>query len=569
MEEVRRDGSSKVKRSRTDSVSQAVLSYLQQRNYPLDITPGEYTPEEMTLSVLVDSASSRQNSILYSCFCSDPSVVNQNFVKFAAWTKETVRKHKLNDLEYLVPPVFCHLYLEILQRKHTEKAANFYKSHIGSVDKTKCDEQMQSLINLIGNNSDLEYILTELKRTLRCNKYVVELCTKSVELLRLFLAESCHVVMFQILQTWFSIQQIEPMPSTPPKTDSEAEEITELTEDVATMNGDCDSLDNLLDAIKAVQDEPAPLYHCHLSNLKDEVTSGVMSRLYGFAAYSYSSGVFVRSLRTLTRLDGADSDCDVVIRAHGGLIYDMDFIEKYKLLVTASYDRTARLFDLATYKEKFVYKGHNYPVYKVKSCSTGEYFVTGSSDYCARLWAVDRSETLRVCAGHKEAVTAVTFHPNSLYIITGSSDKTLRMWTISDGNTVRLLLGSEGTIFSAEFSPCGRYLATAGDDRYIRIWSLATGKQYTDIDTGGVLIDPIMKLAWIQTDSQQQLASASLDGIVRIYDMDSMLQTSPVETGQYTPISEVALRTKVLSLGWEYGTFGCLTAQAKTLMAYS
>lgn len=543
MEEIKKETLNKTKRTKHDHVNQVILTYLQTRNYP-NVLPQDITQDQFRLKLLSESESARPNSILYSCFNNEPLTIDHNFTKILTWSKEF---HTI-EVDKLIGALFCYLYLEILQRANEERAATFFKTHSSAVDSSKCDESIKELLNAITNNSTS---LSHLKNEFRSQKYVINLNSKTVYSLKKFITESCHIIVLQILQNYFQINESDEVESI----DSD----TKMDDKVA-INGHADvysKKQKLMEAIAAVKKEANPIYSVHLGNVKDEASAGKINMRTGNVIYSYNSGIFVRSIRTLTQLDGmGEYNQEIVLRGHTGKIYDLDLVNN-NLLVSASEDKTVRLFDLNDYSEKIVYKGHLYSVYCVKSSSNGFYIASGSYDHSARLWCTERNDTLRMFAGHSQEVTSIDFHPNSTYFTTGSADKTIRMWSINDGNPARLFLGSKGVIYALTHSSCGKFIASAGEDKMIRVWDLLSGKQLYEINTGN---DVVTKLAW-STD-KKFLAAGTIDGAIKLWEYETLCE-NPTENSLQTAVNCINLNHKLLSLDYNCHTFNCLTSHTQ------
>ena len=544
MDDIKKD---KIKRSKNDQITQIANSYLQKRNY-LNITPLAITEEQLSVDMLVKNETSRPNSIMYSCYSNDPALIDHSFWKFVSWVKEVNNDGEHEDLQSITGPLFCHLYLEIVQRGHIDKAHNFLKTHIPSVDKTRCDENITKLLNIFTNDYPDVF---NLKTDFRSNKYAINLCAGSVNILKTFLAESCHTLMLQIFQTWFEIcddkcaTALESEEVVEDGNVSDVEETKPLTE-----------LEKIKNVISELRKDAAPLYSVVLNNVKDDVTSGLINGTSGFIAYSYHSSIFLRSLYTLKQLHGTDNLNDVVIREHHGRIYDMAYNSSYHYLITASQDRTLKLFDLNTYSNKLTYEGHNYPVYCVSCARNGHYIVSGSYDYTARLWSIENTNVLRICIGHTQEITSVDFHPNATYFCTGSADKTIRMWSINDGNPVRMFLGIKGITYSVAFSSDGKYLASGGDDKRIRVWDLLSGKQLLEVKTSA---EPVTKISWSRDDNT--LCTGTINGNIHMYNVKSMLK-NPADANPHNFQFNVNLNGKLLSLQREHDTFSCLTVNS-------
>jgi WD40 repeat protein len=71
-----------------------------------------------------------------------------------------------------------------------------------------------------------------------------------------------------------------------------------------------------------------------------------------------------------------------------------------------------------------VLKGHSYRVTSVCFSPNGKTMVSGSFDKTVRVWDVESGKELRELEGHSNIVTSVCFSPNGKTIVSGSCDKT-------------------------------------------------------------------------------------------------------------------------------------------------
>ena len=75
-------------------------------------------------------------------------------------------------------------------------------------------------------------------------------------------------------------------------------------------------------------------------------------------------------------------------------------------------------------------QGHEGAVTSAQFSPDGTRLVTASDDKTARLWETESGKLLATLQGHEGAVYSAQFSPDGKRIVTGSDDKTARLWTI-------------------------------------------------------------------------------------------------------------------------------------------
>lgn len=136
--------------------------------------------------------------------------------------------------------------------------------------------------------------------------------------------------------------------------------------------------------------------------------------------------------------------------------------------------------------------------------------ITGSYDKTVRVWDLETGETLRVLRGHTRDVRALQFDDAKL--ITGSMDRTLKIWNYRTGECIRTLEGHNEGIVSLNFD--ANILASGSVDASIKVWDFRTQTCFTL--TGHK--DWVNRVAVFQTT---HLFSASDDTTVRLWDLTS------------------------------------------------
>src|SRR4051812_10614669 len=100
--------------------------------------------------------------------------------------------------------------------------------------------------------------------------------------------------------------------------------------------------------------------------------------------------------------------------------------------------------------------GHDDAVWSVAFSPDGRLAVSGSYDRTLRLWTVATGKEVRRFEGHTKAITAVAFSPDGRQILSGSADNALRLWDRETGKEVLRFEGHTGTVTTVAFLADGK-----------------------------------------------------------------------------------------------------------------
>jgi len=149
--------------------------------------------------------------------------------------------------------------------------------------------------------------------------------------------------------------------------------------------------------------------------------------------------------------------------------------------------------------------------------------LTGSWDKTARVWDVATGREIQRLEGHTEMVKSVAFSPDGRWALTGSNDKTTRLWDVATGREVRRIEG-DSLVNSVAFTPDGRLALVQTDDE-VRVLGVATGQEIRRLpDFGGSAMA-------ISADGRLALTSPK-DGMARLWEVATGREVRHVQVEQ-------------------------------------
>ncbi|OHE91408.1 nuclear distribution protein pac-1a, partial [Colletotrichum orchidophilum] len=205
------------------------------------------------------------------------------------------------------------------------------------------------------------------------------------------------------------------------------------------------------------------------------------------------------------------------------------------LLVSASRDKTLRIWDVATGYCVKTLQGHTDWIRDVYPSPDGRFLLSAGDDRTGRVWDISTAnlEAKVTLIHHEHVVTCCTFAPPNAHVhmaklaglrkppaknaaefmATGSRDRTICLWD-ARGNCIKVLTGHDNWVRAVVFHPGGRHLLSVSDDKTLRCWDLAEEGRCVQLDDAHTQF--VSCLRWapcisreVATDSDAQDANNS------------------------------------------------------------
>ncbi len=171
--------------------------------------------------------------------------------------------------------------------------------------------------------------------------------------------------------------------------------------------------------------------------------------------------------RLLTTLDG-----------HRDWVLDVSTTPEDKSLVSAS-QHAARVWSTTSFEQTAESPGlGGASVNTVGMSSDGQWLATGGRDGFVRLWKVGEPSPLREIGGFDSWVNRVTISPDSRRLAAGTRAGKILVFDLPSGDaSVSFTAHQSRQVTALGFSPDGKSLASGGFDQTAILWDSATGDE--------------------------------------------------------------------------------------------
>ena len=189
---------------------------------------------------------------------------------------------------------------------------------------------------------------------------------------------------------------------------------------------------------------------------------------------------------------------------------DIDYRVFQKINASKTFKKSLieKIYDRAQWFVLHTLEGHTSSLALSRFNSDGQLIVTTSYDNTAKVWKTQTGENLVTLRGHKDSVISASFSPNSKLIATASWDQTAKIWNTQTGKCVATFVPYNKTRLRViEFSKDGESLITFSANNITKVWNTKT-LELIRIIVG--ILDPLA--VYVVDNSRQEYYGVIRDG---------------------------------------------------------
>ncbi|XP_032222358.2 WD repeat-containing protein 37 isoform X2 [Nematostella vectensis] len=162
------------------------------------------------------------------------------------------------------------------------------------------------------------------------------------------------------------------------------------------------------------------------------------------------------------------------LKGHEGSLSAADWFTSGKQIVTASWDRTAKLWDVETGEQVHSLTGHDQELTHTCTHPSQQLIVTSSTDTTFRLWdfRTPSIHSVNVFQGHSDTVRSTAFSTTKDIVVSGSDDRTVKVWDLKNMRSPLTTINTDSAVNRLSVSSVSNIIAIPHDNRHIRLFDL-------------------------------------------------------------------------------------------------
>ncbi len=227
-----------------------------------------------------------------------------------------------------------------------------------------------------------------------------------------------------------------------------------------------------------------------------------------------------------------------ILRGHADVISSVNYSPDGHLVITGSWDGTAKLWSVESGELMATLTGHTDGLVETAFLDDSQ-VMTCSWDTTARLWDTNSGNCLRIFDGHSAGVVAMATNCRKDTFASISAEGIIKIWKLdrSDDPPLTFAGHSDGGL-SIQFDTSGDFVITVGRDRTVRVWEASHGES---LRTYGGHADQISGVTRLTAEGA--FCTASWDGTAVVWNLD--VEAANARQGGHSLITGISIDSKV------------------------
>ncbi|KRZ77371.1 Notchless -like protein 1, partial [Trichinella papuae] len=152
-----------------------------------------------------------------------------------------------------------------------------------------------------------------------------------------------------------------------------------------------------------------------------------------------------------------------------------------EMLVSGSDDFTLFLWSPSTNKKPLArMTGHQQLINQVLFSPDGRIIASASFDHSIKIWCGKTGKFLHTLRGHVQSVFQISWSSDSRLLVSGSADSTLKLWDINARKLIVDLPGHADAVYAVDWSPRGDRVVSGGKDKLEKLRKVQQHFIHTD-----------------------------------------------------------------------------------------
>jgi WD40 repeat protein len=223
------------------------------------------------------------------------------------------------------------------------------------------------------------------------------------------------------------------------------------------------------------------------------------------------------------------------LAGHAGVVQAVAVTPDGRRAVSASHDRTLKVWDLETGAEIRTLTGHAGVVQAVAMTPDGRRALSASGDGALKMWDLETGRETRTLVGHAGVAVAVAVTGDGQRAVSASRDRTLKVWDLETGAEIHTLAGHAGEVNAVAVTGDGRRALSGSLDRTLKVWGLETGADERTLTGHRYEVDAVAV-----TPDGRRAVSASSGGTLKVWDLETGAEIRTL-TGHRYEVDAVAV----------------------------